>query len=813
LKKIVCFFFLFFLFFFFFQSFLFPSIGKAIKAIKVLKINSVKQKIENLNKIVFEENVEILVDRSLHIWADRVEVNKDDQTLMAQKGPSGCVKIEDNDFLILADSFFLDLNKKSGRATNIKLHFEEGFVSGKSAKKFGQNWQLEDIVFTPCDKTPPHWSITAKKAKLYGNYLLKTSGIILKAGSSPFFVWPYLALPIQGRSRSGFLLPKFSFDDELGLGVKEEFYWFIASRCDSTIGFDWRDRKGFVFSDEFRWVRSPNSFTEINSQYAIEKNALLQKKNEVIKGTNRRYWVEGKDFRPMPIVFFDSNIHSLTRVDFGTDKRIGFHFLNEAEEVEDTFYNSWIFRWASQQKLIDFSFFDSSKSWRKRFSDMSDEEIKKILGPLAFDEREKLRKGLFSGKKELEDRIEVWKMPHLECNSVYQRLLDFFSYRYDFFVDRINSRQRITEKAYLNSKVVKEDRVLPLDKTDSLRMFYKANLQRTIRVKDQLFRLYVEPSFQLRSKIKENSKKLVSQNCLEGKFLNEGAYRIFAQMGAQWAFPEYFSFGELKTPLKDSNSQDSNFSTYNYMHYFQPTINWDFVPKIKQDRWYWVDRYDRVFPKNRLEFCVRSNWYFENIGIDLNLSQGFDFYNRSDFFQLNRVTNQKHLLPFCVDFGITCNKLDVFLSHEYDLRDFKLLQSQIDIVFPVGKFNFSLGLLYQDLKLQKEREVISDIPHFAFFNIDVPITKQTTFSYTGHFYSQKGNTVLPLEGIKPLLHKVYLNYEGHCWGINLGFEEKNFRQVGNWKSERAFVINFKLDSLGSFARKFKKPIMSREGVV
>ena len=68
-----------------------------------------------------------------------------------------------------------------------------------------------------------------------------------------------------------------------------------------------------------------------------------------------------------------------------------------------------------------------------------------------------------------------------------------------------------------------------------------------------------------------------------------------------------------------------------------------------------------------------------------------------------------------------------------------------------------------------------------------------------------------IRNIKPLLHRVRLAYDGHCWGFYVGFEEKRYREYGNNKSERYFVFSFRLDSIGSFAQRIKQPAMLERG--
>ena len=763
-----------------------------VESVNVIRISSQRQKIVNFNKVILEGEVEVLVDNKIHLWADQIEIDKEKQTLVAQKKECGSVVIENKDFLILADKFFLNLDDKTGYADNIRIHVAEGYIrAGKAEKLSENNWQMEDMLYTPCDAPTPHWSITARKAKLYSSYFVRVTGVLFKAGSIPFFAIPTMVFPIQNRSKSGFLMPKFSYDDDLGFGIREEFYWSIFPRCDSTIGVDWKDQRGIAFLDEFRWARSPESFTIINSHYGLEKNAFVKKNDRILKETEKRYWIEGKDFQTIKSEYLGRDFNSLFRIDFGTDKRIGYYFFDNVLGVGDTFYNSWILRTRDKNNLISFMF-DGSKTSRSQFVPFTESEYKQILKILPLELSSSDQRGLFSRKKEIEDAVETYKIPHLELNTIYKNFKNLVGYRHDIFLDQVISRKRKTERYYVESRVVKEQDIFSLSKPDTLRFFYNANLQACLMLKDQILRFYVDPVVQLASHLK-NRRIKAKENVLEGKLFSKGAYRIFTPLGAEWNFPE---------ALLEDDEQN--------LYFFQPTIKWDFLPKFKQDHWYHSDRWDRFYPKNQIAFELRNNWYLQNVQLDLNLSQAFDFYNSSDVFSLQRCPEQKHLAPFKVEFGLDCDMLNLEINQEYNLKDFRLLQSEIRCDFSLNKFKLCVGTLYQDPKLQNQRELYSDIPHFLLCNISVPILKHATIFYDGQFYSKKDSKLFPFEGLKPLYHGIRLEYEGHCWGISLGFEEKLYKQYGNWKSDRAFTLFVRLESLGSFARKFKKPDISNK---
>ncbi len=760
-------------------------IREFVETVKVVRVNSLKQKISNLNNVVLEEDVEVLVDHKIHLWADRVEIDKEQQYLVAEKGTTNSVIIETNDFLILADKFYFNLDNRTCFVENMRIHFSEGYLKAKKAEKLDENsWKMEDIVFTPCDAEVSHWSVVSESARLYSNYILRISGVIFKVGSIPLFILPVIALPLQNRSKSGLLLPKLSYDDELGFGFTQEYYWFIAPRCDTTIAVDWRDKMGWAFADEFRWARSTESLTLINSKLAFEKNAFVRKNNRIFQKTDQRYWVGGKDFRSFSDIVLGVDLSSLLRIDFGTDKKIGYQFFDETKNIDNTYYNSWCLRGSSYSDLLEISF-DGNKTFRRRFLDFKPEQVGEVVSILNYDFT---RDANVSLKREIEDKTEVYKFPHVEWGSIYKDFGKVFFYKQNCFVDGIFSREQENERLYFDSKQVKENHIVPLIKADSARFVYEGDLFSNIKFKNQMLQVYFSPRFDFRSNLKDRS-CFHNKNVLEEELFSSSVGRLCLKGGAEWAFPE-----------GSWHSED-----YDSSYYFQPLLSWEFTPKFRQDHWYYSDEWDRIYPKNKLGIIFRNSWNIKNMEINFNISQEYDFYNNDDIYSLRRCPNQKNLLPLSLDLYLNCEFLNLFVSQEYNWKDFVLLQNQIDLSFSLKKFKLSLLTLYQNEQLRENRELLADIPHTVIFSISVPLFKKSTLSYDGQFYSKKKSQIFPFEGLRPLLHRVRLDYRGHCWGVSFGYEEKRYKQYGNWKSERAFSLYVKLDSLGSFARKFKRP--------
>lgn len=770
-----------------------------VSSIKILRLNSLKQTITNKNDITFEGEVEVVIDNKMRLWADYIVIDKQQKTLTAQRKKSAAVSLENNDFVMLADKLFLNLDTKTGYADDIRIHISEGYVSAKKAEKLDDNdWRMEEMLFTPCDAEHMHWHFRARKAMLHGSYFIKASDLLFKIGSVPVFGLPTMVVPIQGKiksgqgkAKSGFLMPRFYFDYDYGFGLRQHYYRYLGAHCDTTFGLDWQARKGIVFSNEFRWARSPESFTLTNMQYAIARNVFVQKNEKIVKSTVQRYWIEGKNFQNIGS-FLGMNLYSLLRMDFGTDKRIGYYFLNSINEVDDMFSNSAVFRGSIPADNHEFRL-DSDQTKRKQFIDMTDAEKQKFT-PLAAsvvaqtqDCSETVKQNNVFQKKEIENEVTVLQLPHFEWNTAYRSLKNIFHYRHDFFIDQILYRQRELENIYFNSTLLNQREVIPLQKADLLRLGYRGSLHESFNIKGHNIRFQINPSLQFRSNIAQDLH--FTKNVFERRVLGRGAYRIASEYGIAWDFPE-FSFYT---------------NDFKKTHYFQPSILYDFVPKFFQDHWYYMDKWDRLYPKHQIAVQLRNNNVINDYQIDLSVSQAYDFYHRDDIFPLRRGVASKHLLPFRYDLSALGGWFQGAFAQEFDIKNMRLLQSEISTGVTYNRFHASLGYLYQNDEMQRRRELLSNIPHFVLFNVALPVSKHATLYYDGQFYSEHKHSFFSLGSIKPLLHRVRLDYDGHCWGFYIGFEEKKYREYGTEKAEHYFVLSFRLETIGSFAKKIKQP--------
>jgi len=742
------------------------------RALKIVHVKSVKQRVVDSNQITFEGSVEVLIDQRLHVWADRITIYKNEQLLIAETVDTGAVVVEDNDFVILADRLEFNLQKKSGSAENIRLHVDEGYLSAGKAEKVNENdWCMENVVYTACDAQESHWNITAKRAVVHSSYFVSITNLLFKIGRVPVFALPRLALPIQGHSKSGFLIPRFFFDYKYGFGFKQEYYKYFTPHADATLGIDWRDKKGTMFFGEFRWALSPESFMQVNGEYAIIRDRFVERGSNIVKGTDRRYWLGGRDFRTFKQFMSGADLYTLTRIDFGDDKRIGYHFFNNTDGVDDTYFNTVDARLYWPCDTVNF-FCQHQRVSRSRFVKLLPSQ-QQIVN--AFAQQQNIQSPF--AERELEARYHLSYLPQVSWGTSYKKIANFLQYKHNVYCDHVWSRQEELERLYVNESLLRQTDPIPYQKADVVRLNYRGVLTKSFTLAQNRVSFAVNPNI----------------SCASDRY-----FKPYVECGARWALPER----TVCTP------------DYRFSYTLSPLFTWDLTSKFSQKQRAYFDYLDRAYPQNQLAATMRNAWSFDDVSFDVDITQAYDFYNQSDIFMLRRSDGKSHFLPLRYDIGFGYRDVRCDVSQEFGLRDGALLQSEISTSFNFRKARMGVSYLFQTRSLMTQRELLSNVPHFLNVNVGLPLGSHAALVYEGQFSALQRSSIFFFDGIKPLIHRVRLDYDGHCWGCYIGVEEKKYKECGIDRTERAVIFAFRLDSLGSFAKKFKNsPIFKNQSQV
>ncbi len=756
---------------------------------RTLTIHSVKQLFTKHKNACFEGAVDAQIGSHLHVWAERITAFHETRELFAESLTGAPVVVEDNGILIFADSFSINIDTKTGEATNVRLHMRDGFAKARKARKLSAlDWEMWHIEYTACDRTYPEWNIRAKRAMFRRGSFIRTHNVSFNIGKNWVCGVPQFIIPVQfgtgakKTSKSGFLLPRFLIDYDYGLGLKQDYYKTLTDQADTTFGIDWRNKKGFVFADEFRWYRSAEDYTYLRSHYVIVHDRYIYENNLIRKGTTRGFWMKGKSFHQHAKLTPQFDAAALIRTDFGTDKRMEYHFFSDTDDVDDAFLNG-----IDVRALSDYTQVSALGAWnrvyRTRFLPIKGEELQKIIAQI--DDPDPGAHQVV--KKDIEERTHVGYLPHVEINNTFRTLFSLpLQYRHDFFWDYIVSRQQTVDRIFVNNSFLEAQDALPYKRADMVRCRYAPHIKGDVPVPYGVLTAFCKPVMQVAGVQKEL--RYEKKNEIAGSLFSRGGYRAYLAGGAGYAFPLAFRHLEQSDAL----------------FFAQPLVTWHYVPRLYQENWYHLDRFDRAYPTNSITAETNLTLNKGNWCMDLAVRQGYDFVSTNRRFYMLRSLQQQHVTPLQYDCRFSNDKISCGLQQEYDWPNLQLLQSELSFNMIASKMQINVSYLFQKRELLEKREYLSTIPHFLQLHAGVPLSKYATLVYEAQFYAQQRSSLFFIDGIKPLIHRVRLEYDGHCWGFFIGFEEKNFRECGIGRTERAIVFSLRLDSLGSFAKKFKR---------
>ncbi len=753
------------------------DLTRFVRSIEKISVKSLKQKFLSNEVVLFEGDVEVLIDHKMHVWAHQVLINKKNQTISASGCEESPLLFEHHNTTLLADYLFLDLSTKRGSAQNIRLHFNDGYILASSAsKKSDYVWEVENITYTSCEHSPAHWSIHTTKAQLHGGYLLTASGLSFYIGKLPIFWFPYLILPLQGQSLSGFLIPRFFFDYQYGFGFKQQYYQSLGSHSDTTLTFDWREKRGVVLSDEFRWARSLTDYTKMNASFAIVRDMLVQQGDCLCKRTRYRYWIQGLDFAQYELGTYD-RLYRLMSVDVGTDKRLGYHFFNNIADIENTFNTAFIHRLFSSKRLWSIDI-DSHITRQKVFQDR-DINQSMVTDLCCYESCNN------QVQQESETQVTVVHLPHCEINSAYLDLSKLCSLRYDFFADFVHYKKHLTERFFYGKTLVSEQEIVKLQKKDVIRAELITSFYKSLNYGGQALSMSVSPHLQMRSHRLKDREPENSRGVYEQAIFGSGVYRLLTTVQVEWGMPEM------------------NYAFEGADLMILPTLTWSYSPSFDQSHWIVADKWDKIYSHNALTGSVLASFVTEHASCDIYLEQGYDFEGPENRFFLQH-SGSRHLLPFRCDILLHAGSMLLASNTEYNFKTGDLIGAQIKSSFQCRAIELSVGYLYSSPSVMKRRELLSTLPHFVTLDCSLALSDRLHLYYEAQFYARGKDAFFRIVHLTPVLHRVGLEYKGHCWSAYLGFEEKKYQELGHDKTEQVMLFSVKFDALGSFAKKIKK---------
>ena len=227
-------------------------------------------------------------DAKLILAANELVYNQDSEKVIAR----GAVQINYGGYKLVARQ--VEYDQQSGRLTatgeiefieptgnriyadtlNLSDDFANGFVDAlriettdltKLAATSGERVNGEEMILnnavytacTPCATNPQHrslWQIKAERVVQNGKtHTIRLERARFEMFGKPIAYIPVLQLPDHTvKRKSGFLFPRFSYAQKLGLGISVPYYYAIAPDMDATVTGTGLTRQGFLLDAEFR---------------------------------------------------------------------------------------------------------------------------------------------------------------------------------------------------------------------------------------------------------------------------------------------------------------------------------------------------------------------------------------------------------------------------------------------------------------------------------------------------------------------------------------------------------------------------------
>lgn len=214
----------------------------------------------------FDGQVAITQDR-FRLNADHVEFNNRSGKIQAE----GRVEVFDGENQLTGDKIVFDINTKNGVVYTGSLFIEQEnyHLDAEIMERLDEGrYHLSHGFFTSCElkqNLAPDWHFKAKEMDLDADNYLTVKGAIFYVKQIPIMYIPYMSYP--AKRRSGFLVPRLSYNTKEGLKVNEAFYLAIAGNHDATISLDYRSRKGRGADLGYRYMLDRQSKGEFDVGY------------------------------------------------------------------------------------------------------------------------------------------------------------------------------------------------------------------------------------------------------------------------------------------------------------------------------------------------------------------------------------------------------------------------------------------------------------------------------------------------------------------------------------------------------------------
>lgn len=174
----------------------------------------------------------------------------------------GNVRLERPKDILKGEHLQLNLKTEEGYLTEPRYSMREG--KGRGAGDIllfegKDNYRLKETNYTTCPEGDNGWHIRAKELEIDNKKEVGTArhvSVVFK--DTPILYSPWIDFSYSGKRKSGILAPIVGYNAKTGFDTSLPFYLNIAPNIDATIAPRIMTQRGFLLSNELRYIGNNN---------------------------------------------------------------------------------------------------------------------------------------------------------------------------------------------------------------------------------------------------------------------------------------------------------------------------------------------------------------------------------------------------------------------------------------------------------------------------------------------------------------------------------------------------------------------------
>jgi LPS-assembly protein len=205
----------------------------------------------------YEAHGQVEVSRGdLSLKADHARMNMATKELVAW----GNVLLREGEDVIECQRLEVNTETRLGKIHQAKLFLKDQhfYITGGEVEKLGENhYRVRDGSLTTCDAKVPPWKFTVKEIEVKEMALGgwgTAKGATFYLEDIPVLYFPWGAFPVRVERQTGFLIPTLGYSSTNGAKVGTGFYWAFAKNMDATFYLDYLGDRGFKEGLEYRYA-------------------------------------------------------------------------------------------------------------------------------------------------------------------------------------------------------------------------------------------------------------------------------------------------------------------------------------------------------------------------------------------------------------------------------------------------------------------------------------------------------------------------------------------------------------------------------